>query len=400
MKHSIPTQPKETTFQDARLTKGKDETGQYLDLNGQAFKEHSYEQQNAMSPLNGLVVHGAACASLLALGNMAAVGLASSGEILLEKALPIIPEAGFIGRWPATVNSPESLNQHAVKVTPKQEVALPTVAVNDELSESFTQQVEISGELKADNITEMATRYSDVMMDQSALLINDIPLISRGVDGGFTFYIKNKAGESVIDSTSHDNQPIFSGISERDSLIEIFNQDGRVLATTSADSRGYWSIELPYTLPDGQYTFTLYSTNPKGERKLVADKVLLEIVANHELIEAQGQPSLTLVPLIESDEVFLTVLQDFKTQVSSPAQTVDLDLSELLVINESDLFSALNDNKQVDDSELSGLEDLLHPDGCITLWAESEFASPEYASATGTKIDLDSLLSNPLDTEL
>lgn len=400
MKHSFLNQPKERTLQDTRLAKDKDETGQYLDLSGQAFKEYSYEQQNAMSPLNGLVVHGAACASLLALGNMAGVGLASSSEILLEKALPVIPEPGFIGRWPATVNSPESLNQHAVKVIPEQELIFPAVALNDELSKLFTQQVEISEDLNADNLTEMATRYSDVMIDQSALLINDTPIISVESDGGFTFYIKNKAGESVVDSISHDNQPIFSGISERESLIEIFNQDGRVLATTSADSRGHWSIELPYTLPDGQYAFTLYSTNPKGERKLVADKVLLEIVAHHELIEAQGQPSLTLVPLIEANEIFFTALQDYKPQAPSPALTADLNFSELLVINESDLFSALNDNEQVDDSELSGLEDLLHPDGGITLWAESEFASLEYASATGTKIDLDSLLSNPLDTEL
>lgn len=399
MKHSFPTQPKVITLQDGRNAKGKEETGQYLDLSGQAFKEHSYEQQNAMSTLNGLVVHGAACASLLALGNTAAVGLASSGEILLEKALPIIPEAGFIGHWPAAINSPESLNQHVAKVITEQQVILPSVAINQKLSESFTPYMETSEELKVDNASEMALLYSDVVMDESSQIINNISLINTEVEGGFTFNISNKAGESIVNATSHDNQPIFSGKSERDSLVELFNQDGKVLATTSADSRGYWSIELPYTLPDGQYAFTMYSTSPKGDRTLVADKVLVEIVAS-EFFEAQGQPTLTLVPLIETGEFFFTTLQEFELHEPSPAQTVDLNLSELLVINESDLFPVLNDNEQVIDIELTGLEDLLHPDGGINLWAESGVASLEYTSATGTKLDLDSLLSNPLDTEL
>lgn len=397
MKQSFQTPPKVLTLQSARHAKGKDEIGQYLDLSGQAFKEHSYEQQNAMSPLNGLVVHGAACASLLALGNMAAIGLASSGEILQEKALQIIPEGDFINLWPTSIDFPESLTQHVAKVTTEEEVELPAVAVNEDPGKSFTQRVETSEELNVYNVAETVTRYSNVVMDENSLLINDIPLISTESYGEFIFYIQNKAGESVIDSTSHDNQPIFSGIAERESLIEIFNQDGRVLATTTTDSRGYWSVELPYTLPDGQYALTLYSTSSKGERKLVADKVLLEIVGHHELSEAQDQPSLKLVPLIESDEKLFTLMQDFKPQVSSPTQTPELSLSELLVINNSDLFK---DNEKLIDIELSGYEDLLHPDGGITLWAESEMMSLEYDVAISTKIDLDSLLSNPLDTEL
>lgn len=410
MKHKFSTQPSDTigmpvvsidkTSSDARHEKVKEDAWQSLDLGGQAFKEHNYEQQNAMTTLNGLVVHGAACASLLALGNMAAVGLASSSEILMAKAITAIPEAGFIGHWPTAVGLPEFINQKVAKAIVEEYVFRSTELVNGELNESFATNKEPSEELKVDKAAEITTRYQVAMTSEKSLEIHLVSQNSVESDNRFTFEIKNKVGQSAVDSASQDNQPIFTGKTEQESLIEILNQDGRVLATTSADNSGYWSIELPYTLPEGLHTFTLYSISAKGERKLIADNVQVEIVAQHEIIEAQGLPSLTLLPMIESDEIFNMMLQDFKQPEPSPAQTLDFGLSELLVMSEADIFSVLHDIEPVMETELTGLENLLHPEGGITMWIESVDTALEYTSATGTNIDLDSLLSNPLDNDL
>ncbi|WP_185022671.1 Ig-like domain-containing protein [Curtobacterium sp. PhB115] len=65
-------------------------------------------------------------------------------------------------------------------------------------------------------------------------------------------------------STSDTNRPVFSGTGDKGATIEV-RGSSRVVATTTVDSDGKWSVPAGFDLGDGTYNLTVKQTPLKGD---------------------------------------------------------------------------------------------------------------------------------------
>ncbi|NWA63446.1 hypothetical protein HX773_21305 [Pantoea sp. B9002] len=383
---------------DARQEKTKEGLGQNLDLRGQAYIEYNYLQQTGMTTLNGLVVHGAACASLLALGNMAAVGLETSHEILTAPTTPIIPQPDSF-----VVKSMNAESVPAVKQENHSASHADVLMQPSELSSLIESPVPIL--LSHEHpLVENADKFIDLTPEMmSAISLNDIQQSAHTYTeyvSEFRIDIRDKNGKSVLDTTTDDNQPILAGNAQPFSLIEVFNHDGKLVATTAVDNQGQWRINFPQTLPDGQYEFTLYNTDPTDNNTLGTNKIRLEISTENAInIEAEP-PLFSVIPMNENGDL-VNLTRIFTTVEPVKIKPVNIDLSELIYNDANELFMVSPDSLYLEELNTSDLDILQISEGGILNWVESD-ASLQNGSEYNLKdvmLDLNIIVPNPYDTD-
>jgi hypothetical protein len=403
-------------FAGDRPEKFKSTEWSALDVRNHAWSEggqlmQSLNQANGITTLHGLVVHGAACASLLALGSMAAVGRESSYELVMTDVAYATPGGEFIGQWPTPVTPIEP-----------QQPANETRKGDEQYSEIFMPVVE---DLALSELQSLETVQEDVLVSHQ--VVNEMPKtgfeqliltaedltapqeVEKAVTANPIMHfsvevVSSQQGGLPESGISHDDRPSFKGHAAPDNLIELVNQYGEVLGSSVVDQSGRWYIELQQPLDNGSYDFSFYTTASDGVREIAGQNLHLIIAVAPVMVEPAiveiglpviDAPSFSLLPMVENEPALnldLIVAVE-PVQVKSDFA---FGLSDLLLDNTTELlFVEPQDNTQATFDE-SALQMLIHPQGGITLWQDQEdlaLMGIEYTPTAAT-IGIDSMLSD------
>ncbi|WP_455853527.1 Ig-like domain-containing protein [Pantoea endophytica] len=399
MKHNLASQGDATgrfiekSLEDDRSLKFKDVEWKSLDTRSFSWSEGSnqlnaFNQSHGITNLHGLVVHGAACASLLALGSMAAVGRESSYELLLAKAMPHVPPTEYIARWPATFTMPAE-QQDAFIASPEDPLsqasgfAVEDVLLSDALTTTQTEALIRPASSTDAAVLEDATKAVFAQLDVGTeplptrvygenMMLNEIKI-------SFSFSLLNQQHESVLDSPLTENDvPIFTGMAEPYTLIEVIDPQGNVIGSSVAEESGHWHISLPSPLLKGDYDFSLITTGTDGVRVVAVESIKLVVVFPAVVDDGADPitavPIVTAVPLIESVEsinlmpVISVVAEPSVVAESLLENSLAFGLSELLPALTSDVFFNAPEIDLVEALNDSTLQALIHPEGEMTVW--------------------------------
>lgn len=110
------------------------------------------------------------------------------------------------------------------------------------------------------------TSFEACIIDNVAPAAPSVPDLSAGSDSGL----------SSSDNVTHITTPTFAGTAEANSTVTLYDTDGAVLGTTTADGAGLWSITSS-ALGSGTHTLTAKATDEAGNTSAASAGLALSI---------------------------------------------------------------------------------------------------------------------------
>ncbi|MFC4763105.1 Ig-like domain-containing protein [Dyella koreensis] len=94
--------------------------------------------------------------------------------------------------------------------------------------------------------------------------------------------IHDKVGDhqGFVHGETDDARPRFDGEATPDSLVTLYDDQGKVIGTTRADSAGQWTFVLPKPLGDGPHSIHVTATTDEGTSN-PSDNVAITIDTSH-----------------------------------------------------------------------------------------------------------------------
>ncbi|NWA63135.1 hypothetical protein HX773_19700 [Pantoea sp. B9002] len=397
-------------FSTERADKFKAHDWQNVDVRSHAWSEgghlmQSLNQANGVMSLHGLMVHGSACASLLALGGMAAVGRESSFEMIMAsaKAAAAVTKVQLVGQWAAIADDTAVAQPKETQASKTESDDTGAFNATESLDDATAEIENIQFTMQAEpQIADAAANAGFIQLELAAseLELLDEAVIDSSLNdaSNFSFEVLNQRQESLLDaSLSDEDRLTFAGKGVPATMVEVLNQHGEVMGSSVVDASGNWFIQLQTPLAEGNYEFSLYTTDTQGIREIAAEPIRLIVVQTKpvESDELSVSDLISAVPLITTVPLIDTASPINLTPVEPIIQPAKADfafgLSELLPVGESDLFLdelPLELSPPLD--ELS-LQMLIHPQGGITLWEEEETLMLTQLG------DVASFVANPLE---
>jgi len=83
------------------------------------------------------------------------------------------------------------------------------------------------------------------------------------------------SGDSDSDDITNDNTPTITGVTDPDAKVVITDENGNVVATTTADENGNYSVETT-TLTDGDHALTVTATDKAGNSAFATQAVTVD----------------------------------------------------------------------------------------------------------------------------
>ncbi|KNC05810.1 hypothetical protein AC790_22630 [Pantoea sp. RIT-PI-b] len=379
-------------FAGDRPEKFKSTEWSTLDVRNHAWSEggqlmQSLNQANGITSLHGLVVHGAACASLLALGSMAAVGRESSYELVMANVAYATPGGEFIGQWPTPVTPVEP--QQPASETRKgdeqhNEIFMPVVedvALSEPQSQQTVQEEvlvshQVDNEMPKTVFEQLILTAEELpALEEAEKAVTANPIVHFSVEA-----VNAQQGALPESGISHDDRPSFKGQAAPGSLIELVNQHGEILGSSVVDQSGHWYIELHQPLDNGSYDFSFYTTGSDGVREMAGQNLHLIIAVAPVMVEPVivesglpiiDAPSFSVLPIIENEPV-LNLDLIVAVEPVQVASDFAFGLSDLLLDSATELLFVESPDQTLATFDESALQMLIHPQGGITLWQEQE----------------------------
>jgi large repetitive protein len=109
------------------------------------------------------------------------------------------------------------------------------------------------------------------------------------------------------DNITSVRQPLLDGNADPGVIINLFNNSGNTIATTSADSSGNFALAVPVPLTNGTYSFTAKATDAKGAISSPSTALVLKIVTVNGDYSGVGKTGLDLFRRTAPSSILWTI---------------------------------------------------------------------------------------------
>ena len=110
------------------------------------------------------------------------------------------------------------------------------------------------------------------------------------------------------DNITSVRQPLLDGNADPGVIINLFNNSGNTIATTSADASGNFALAVPVPLTNGTYSFTAQATDAKGAKSSPSTALVLKIVTVNGDYSGVGKTGLDLFRRTAPSSILWTIV--------------------------------------------------------------------------------------------
>ena len=123
---------------------------------------------------------------------------------------------------------------------------------------------------KAGNVSLVSEPYAfsvDTLRPDTPAILQALDSVAGGIQDG------NDVGNGGL---TNDNRPVLQGRAEAGSLVYVYNAQGQVIASVTAQAGDTWSLRLP-ALPEGENVLTITATDKAGNVSAVSEVFTLNV---------------------------------------------------------------------------------------------------------------------------